>query len=963
MPEAVVGRDAELAALESFLEGLSDRPCALVLEGDPGAGKTTLFEAAGDRARAGGVRVLRAQPAQAEAGLSFSGVADLLGPVLADVVDELPAPQRRALGFALLLEEGEGRPPDQRAVAAAFLGALTALAARGPLLVAIDDVQWLDEASSSALLYAVRRFRDEPVGVLLVVRTGEARAIAREVERSLPQSRFELLEVGALDLSPIHRIVSQRLGLSLPRPLLARIHETSGGNPFYALELARAIAAVQLVEPAAPLPVPETLRELVRHRIDALPEDCRRALLVAAALTSPTPALVTAASRTDGDALRPAVATQIVTMDGDRIRFVHPLLAAAAYEEADPSERRNVHTELADLVGDPEERARHLALAAESPTESVAVALEEAALRARSRGASSSAAELLERAMQLTPPSDSTGRWRRAIEAATYRFESGDGRRARVLLDEVIAAAPPGRVRALALARLARVRSYDDDVRVALALCEQALEEAEGDTLVYVEAHEGAAACLVRLRERLDDLLGHAAAAVEGRRLLEGGNLSEALGVRLLAEGFLGREEAATTLAALLNEPVPDESSRVLLQQPTFNAAVCWYWWDEVERSRTAFETLLVRARELGDESSTPYILTFLGHVEWLTGDYEALARHVQEGLDAAEQAGQSAVRAYLLGVRALALACTGPLEESRRDAEESLELALHTSIRPGEYLARAALGLAALAGEQPEEAAAALVPVVDHARENGLVEPGAIRFVPDAVEALMLVGRLEEAEEILGWYEVNALRLDRASAVATSARARALLAAERGELEEAGTQLERAQAAHDRLPFPFEEARTSSRAGDAAAPPQAAARGARNPRERTRDLREDRRAALGGARRCRAHPHQRTCPGPGGTHARGGARRGTRRRGKDEPGGRRCAVPLRADGRGAPLARLRKARRPTPGGAGPRARRASNTGGQRVKHGGIARFGRAGRSLASSQVVRRPPEQPKEER
>ena len=326
---------------------------------------------------------------------------------------------------------------------------------------------------------------------------------------------------------------------------------------------------------------------------------------------------------------------------------------------------------------------------------------------------------------------------------------------------------------------------------------------------MLAEGHEGAAACLVRLRERLDDLLRHAAAAVEARRLVEEGDVSEALSVRLLAEGFLGREEAPRTLAALLSAPELDERRRVLLQQPLFNAAVCWYWWDEAERARGAWERLLASAREIGDESSSPYILTFLGQAEWLLGDFPAASRHVQDGLDACEQLGQNAVRAYLLAVRALVHACTGPPEAAHRDGGEAVRLARATSIRSAEYLARSAMGLTSLLEGDAGAAAASLLPVIGHARTNGLVEPGAIRFVPDAVEALVLASRVDEAEEILDWYEGNAVRLGRQSAIAAAARARALLAGERGDLTRARAELERALDAHERKPFPFEQART----------------------------------------------------------------------------------------------------------------------------------------------------------
>lgn len=551
MLRVIVGRDDELASVRDFVTSIVDGANALVLEGEAGAGKTTLWRFAVDHGRAEAMPVLEAQPAQSETALSFSGIADLLEPALADVLDELPSPQRRALGIALLLEDVEGPPPDQRAVGSAVLGALQALSRAGPLLVAVDDVQWLDRASRSALVYAVRRLRDEPVGVVLVCRKAEGREIIGELSRSLPQQRFQRLDVGPLDLQATHRVVSQHLGVALPQPLLTRIHEISGGNPFYALELSRSIAHIAFVEPAAPLPVPETLRELVRGRIEELPAPSGDFLLVVAALAAPTISLVETATgigREDG--LGPALEAHVVEIESDRLRFSHPLLAAAAYDAAEPLRRRQVHERLAEVVDDPEERARHLALAADAPDESVASALEEAARHARLRGATAAAAELFERAARLTLPSDETRRWRRTVDAGTCRFESGDGRRAQTLFEDVIGSAPRGPDRALALERLARVRSYDEQV-AAIDLFVQAIAEADRDRIVLSRAHEGVAVGLFRLRERFEEAVDHAARAADlADELGDEGLAAEALGSKLLAEVSLGRESAAETFAA-----------------------------------------------------------------------------------------------------------------------------------------------------------------------------------------------------------------------------------------------------------------------------------------------------------------------------------------------------------------------------------------------------------------------------
>src|SRR5919106_1941135 len=241
MSMPVVGRDAEFASIRNFVAGVSDGASAFVLEGEAGAGKTTLWTASTELAEEQGVRVLRAQPAEPETNLSFSGIGDLLEPVLEPALEHLPAPQRRALARALLLEADEGPAPDPHVIGVAVLGSMRALAEELPLLVAIDDVQWLDTASSSAVTYAARRLRAEPIGLLLARRVPLTSSLSSVFERPAGRVRATTLEVGPMDLRGLHQVVQQHLGVVLPRPLLAEIHEASGGNPFFALEIARAL--------------------------------------------------------------------------------------------------------------------------------------------------------------------------------------------------------------------------------------------------------------------------------------------------------------------------------------------------------------------------------------------------------------------------------------------------------------------------------------------------------------------------------------------------------------------------------------------------------------------------------------------------------------------------------------------------------------------------------------------------
>ena len=388
-------------------------------------------------------------------------------------------------------------------------------------------------------------------------------------------------------------------------------------------------------------------------------------------------------------------------------------------------------------------------------------------------------------------------------------FQTGDSRRARELLDEVVAALEPGPDRAMALISLARVRSYDDDLRAAEQLFRQALDEAGDDKELLAAAGENVAAILFRLRERLEEAIEHATAAAQAATAAGStGWLAEALGAQLLAEAALGRSaEATRTLEAALGLQEPCRGRRVMAQ-PLFQVGVVWLWWDELERAKEAFERLTERARDMGDEGSLPYVLVLAAQVECVRGDLALAARHADEGYEVTEQAGQATLGAYLLALRALAHAEAGEAEPARERAARALALADRTSGRPAEHFARAALGLLELSVGRPGEAAAALGPLVDFLRRERITEPGTARVVPDQAEALISLGELDAAAELLEWYRDNAERLGRRSALAAAARCRGLLLAERGDLASALDELGRSVELSQGVPIPLERGR-----------------------------------------------------------------------------------------------------------------------------------------------------------
>jgi predicted ATPase len=236
--QELIGRHEELSSIVRFVGSLAGGPRALLLEGEAGIGKTALWQAGLTRARTGGQRTLVCRPTGSEVRLSYAALGDLLAEVLEEALPALPVPQGRALQVALLLAEPEEEPPDQRAIGLALLNVLRTLSGSGPLLVAIDDTQWLDQPSAAVLAFALRRLVAEPVGVLATVRLTGGEPPPAALEVWLPAERLRL---GPLNLAAVHELLRTRLGVSPSRPTLVRLHQAAGGNPFFALELGRAL--------------------------------------------------------------------------------------------------------------------------------------------------------------------------------------------------------------------------------------------------------------------------------------------------------------------------------------------------------------------------------------------------------------------------------------------------------------------------------------------------------------------------------------------------------------------------------------------------------------------------------------------------------------------------------------------------------------------------------------------------
>ncbi len=436
----VVGRENELARVERFLGEGRERYATFLLEGEAGIGKTTVWLEAVRLAEEAGYTVLRSRPAETEATLAFAALADLLEPIGEDVLARLPEPQRHALDVALLRAPPRSPQSNPRTVATSVLSVLRA-ARDAPLLVAIDDTQWLDSSSATALSFALRRVdATTPLAVLLSVRADGAHARTPYLVDE-GSTAVERVHLGPLSLSALYHVIKSELDLIFPRPTLQRVEQASGGNPLFAVELARALGEHGgRPSPGEPLPVPVALGELLRSRIERLPVGSRNALLAAALLSTPTVPLIEAAlgAPAVNDLERPLHADVIDVSGRERIRFRHPLLADAVASTVLPTKRRGMHRTLAAVVENEEQRARHLALAAEGPDGIVAARVDHAARLAAQRAAPEEAAELLELACRLTPPDEATELARRRLSLAEAVGRAGDAREALHLLEDLL---------------------------------------------------------------------------------------------------------------------------------------------------------------------------------------------------------------------------------------------------------------------------------------------------------------------------------------------------------------------------------------------------------------------------------------------------------------------------------------------------------------------------------------------
>ena len=668
------------------------------------------------------------------------------------------------------------------------------------MLVAIDDLQWLDVSSANAVSFAARRL---PRGVGLIVTT-RSDAVAARVQLAHPDA-VRRITLQPLTIGELHQVLTLRLGASVPRPTLLRIHHIAGGNPFYGLELAREI------DPTAgsdSLQLPNSLADLVGSRIARIGPDARDVLLATASVPDPTMRMLAQATDSSAErvleALGEAETQAVVVIDGNRVSFTHPLLAHGVYSQSSPQRRRAMHRRLAQLVDEPELRARHLALSDPIGEPETIEALDAAAEIAQARGAPAAAAELLDLAINLgaTDPA-------RRVLCATHHFAASGPGRARQMLEDVVAHLPAGSLRAEALYQLALVRLHEDGFTDAADLLVSGLPDRGADDALRVRMLILLSYALFNAAQPDRALDRVQQAVTEAENLAVPSLLSSALGMHETLGFLAGRGFDRATIQRAVdledrNAPIP------VAFRPSVQVALLRGWSGRIRSCPCSACSRRQPMRRVGPGKR-------IGVRRLFASAHGPLAGRSAKRRDSRRRNGRAGLatgwrlsHVHRADDPRRGCRLSGQVEQAMSDLDEAIAAAQRCgSMRMGEW-AVILRGFVDTSLGDYQAALDTLEPLLAMTRAiPDATEIIAASYLPEAIEALIGVGRLGDAEPLIDTLEGNGRRLDRAWMLATALRSRAMLHAARGDLDAATATAERAMTEHKRLPMPFEQART----------------------------------------------------------------------------------------------------------------------------------------------------------
>lgn len=800
--DAMIGRGAECAAITEALA--TPAVAMLLIEGEPGIGKTTLWQFALSAARERGEVVLQARPGRAERALTYAGLAALLpDAVLDEHLPALPRPRRQALELALLRTSGPPVAPVTLGLAVGSL--LHELSSRARVVLAIDDLQWLDGATLRVLEFALRRISHDRILLL-----GTRRTFARLVERSALESAFEpgrclRLTVGPLSVGALGVLIRERLGRTLARLQTTRLHHSCGGNPFLALELVRVMPHEDVaVAPGEPFPVSADALTLLGRRVAGLSELAQEALLIAGLAAGPTVELCAQmlGAGTAG-ALEELTRAGLVRIEGRTVHCGHPLIASAAWSAARPQLRRAIHLRLAESATDVEQRGRHLALGTAVPDEQVAAVLDDAARQAGRRGASDAAAELAELAARLTPASAHSCAAARHLALARYRLDAGHPEEAQSAAARAIELLPAGPRRVDALLMTAAIAGERSDTAAARAAARRALAEAGEDTAARARAHIGLAFWGY---EKLSSDLEHAHAALDLLSANETGDPKTAATAMLIAGGQailagqginLELLDRAVELERLVHMPI--------MERPSTHRAIYLGHAGRYAESIAEVEECLATAQREGDWSVQPHILRVLAWFDFCLGRFASALSRWRQAMRLADELGLEDAAIQLVG--GLVTAATGGDGDAL--AAQALARSRLVRDRRSEVDALKAIGFCALTKADPAAAVTPLREAAEAHHDLGLVEPGWARLHGDWIEALVATGDLTRARAAADEFAEVAGSGGHPWSKVAAARCQGLVAHAEGRSAQATSWLIRALAADPPGQMRFERART----------------------------------------------------------------------------------------------------------------------------------------------------------
>ena len=801
----------EWRQIQRFVTEATGSPAAFVIEGEAGSGKSTLWRAGLAAAGAAGFQVLRSEPSASEADLPFVGLSDLLTDVM-DRTEHLPAPQREAIEAALLIRDAPGAPATPRAVGLAALAILRACGDARPVLIAIDDVQWLDQASQDALRFALRRIGNQPVSLFLGARIQEQ---ADPLTVGVPAPSDEWRELPAafpgashLSLSPLDAEQTRRL-LGIPvSPRQARqLAEQARGNPFWAKEIAG-----NLNSRSASLPQPARALEQRLSRL--LSAETAEALAVVAAggRMRVTDILTVLAHLEDpAAALDAAAEAGVLTEACGRVTVAHPLIGAAAIRALPPARRQSLYQRLAGASANPERRALYTVLAAGPGTDpEVAVALDAAVSHAHARAAYHGAAEFAIQAVTFTPEGGEAGDEgalaRRRIRAAEMLSFAGDLERSLEYLDvlDLAELTTPDLERALPLLldAVEYVRSTDEAAAIVARAVRQVGHDPRRRALVLSLASDalygmpGDRRAAAQEAIRCAGQVGAAARSALHRALI---NLAtakvsagEGLDVNLLDQA----EQLESGLPPLL-----------IYEQARLSRANWSRYVEDFPTVRETLTALAAQARNEDDDAARWIILPYLASTELATGNYGAVAALLDEA-DAAAALDNLAPSPFSVESRCRMLIAAGDIDAALELADKYLRD--DSGVFLSRFFGACVRGQVYAWRGDPSGAVRCFERAGRLADERDWADPEVrSRIDPALGEAYVAVGRSADAERVAARLRAFGTRLRRQTLLGDAARIDALAAGAAGDLTGAAESARAAVRSHQASPLRLELARS----------------------------------------------------------------------------------------------------------------------------------------------------------